>query len=517
MTLSTAPRRARAVLLAGCALVLLGFPSSAGAHATLQTSTPRWGAVLAAVPRVLTLVYDENVVPRYARVAVVTPSGQDLAGAPLVAGRVVAVKLRPGSRASYTVRWKMVASDDGHVTEGAFSFGVGMNPLPPIPAPGADVPVAPELLAWLEFIGVVLAGGTLTFRALVVAPPLQPATKRPHRTLESDWAGVGGAVLALHAGLLAFLVGAYPIVGGGGLNFTHALILPIRTGTHLGQAWTMMTFAWLGVLALLVGAWVTPHKREPLLASAGLLSLGIAFGISWASHPASRGALALAADYLHLWPARCGWGPVALAILAGDRASTTSPRTRGGHPRMRAAVLSACGAHCGRGRARRCVPSAARAARSPSLVTSGYGITLLAKSIVAVGALAIGGYHHRFVVPRIAAGAPVASMRRTLTLELSLLLLAVALAATSARPRRRLTAKASSTGRWTPAARIRANPQGRYDSAASRGWHVRVAEAYRLGRRGVHRRALLSRVLQGRRSHRARRSSPDESGPAFSG
>jgi putative copper export protein len=239
-------------------------------------------------------------------------------------------------------------------------------------------------------------------------------------------------VLALHAGLLAFLVGAYPIVGGGGLsNFADALIVPIRTGTHLGQAWTVMTFAWLGVLALLVGAWATPRKREPLLASAGLLSLGIAFGISWASHPASRGALALAADYVHLLAGALWVGAlVALVILA--RVVRTMPRS------AREAIIRACLLRF----SRLAIPTvvvvalagaylALRELPAPSsLVTSGYGITLLVKSVVALGALAIGGYHHRSVVPRIAAGAPVASIRRTLALEVSLLLLAVALAAT---------------------------------------------------------------------------------------
>jgi copper transport protein len=433
MTLSTAPRRAGALLLAGCALVLLGFPPYAGAHAYLERSTPGPESVVGAAPHALTLIYDEDVVPRYARVAVLTRGGQNVAGPARVAGREVVVPLRPGGPGSYTVRWQMVASDDGHLTESAWSFGVRAKPVAPIPAPAADVPVAPELLAWLEFIGVVLAGGTLTFRALV----LVPAARADGETAAPDarvaiWTGVAGAVLALHAGLLAFLVGAYPIVGGGGLpNFTHALILPIRTGTHLGQAWTMMTFAWLGVLALLVGAWVTPHKRERLLASAGLLSLGIAFGISWASHPASRGALALVADYVHLLAGALWLGAlVALAILARILRPLARP--------AREAVIRACVLRF----SRLAVPTvvvvalggaylALRELPAPSsLVTSGYGITLLVKSIVAVGALAIGGYHHRFVVPRIAAGAPVASMRRTVTLELSLLLLAVALAAT---------------------------------------------------------------------------------------
>ena len=435
MRLGTPPRlRPRALLIAGCALlVALSVPSSADAHANLETSTPRLGGVLSAPPRVLTLVYDEDVVPQYARVEVVAASGQDIAGPPRVTGRVVVVALRPGRRASYTVRWRMVASDDGHVTEGAFTFGVGMNPLPPTPAPGTGVPVAPELLAWLEFLGVVLAGGALTFRALVLAPAARASgeTGAPDARL-AIWAGVTGAVLALHAGLLAFLVGAYPIVGGGGLsNFADALIVPIRTGTHLGQAWTLMTFAWLGVLALLVGAWVTPGKRELLLASAGLLSLGIAFGISWASHPASRGTLALTADYLHLLAAALWLGAlVALAILAG----VVRPLSRS----AREAIVRACLLRF----SRLAVPIvvllalagmylALRELPAPSsLVTSGYGVTLLIKSIVFIGALAVGGYHHRSVVPRIAAGAPVASIRRTLAFEVSLLLLAVALAAT---------------------------------------------------------------------------------------
>jgi copper transport protein len=349
-----------------------------------------------------------------------------------VAGNVVIVSLRPGPSGSYTVRWQVVASGDGHETEGAFSFGVRSKPLPPAPARGVGIPVAPQLLAWLQFLGVVLAGGALTFRALVLAPA--------GRVLGEDgagdapvaiWAGVVGAVVALHAGFLAFLVSAYPIVGGGLSNFANTQIIPIRTATHLGQAWTLMTFAWLGVLALLVAAWVTPRKREVLLASAGLLSLCIAFGISWASHPGSHGALALVADYVHLL-AGALWvgGLVALAMFAG----VIRPLSRS----AREAVVRACllrfssfavpvvvvlalgGAYL-----------ALRELPAPSaLLTSGYGVTLLGKSVVALGAFALGGYHRLRVVPRIEAGAPVTSIRRTLAFELSLLLLALALAAT---------------------------------------------------------------------------------------
>ena len=120
MTLSTSARRARALLLAGCSLVLLGFPSSAGAHAYLETSSPGPESVLDAAPRALKLVYDEDVVPRYARVAVVTPGGQDVAGPPSVAGHVVVgwpkghhgpVRRRPLAGAVNLDRWDQPATD----------------------------------------------------------------------------------------------------------------------------------------------------------------------------------------------------------------------------------------------------------------------------------------------------------------------------------------------------------------------------------------------------------------------
>ena len=423
----------RALLTAGLVLVGLGsFPSLAGAHAVLLTSTPGWGAVLGASPRSITLAYSQDVVPRFARVAVVTPRGEDLAGAPEASGSQVVVPVRAGPAGSYTVRWQMVAVADGHVTQGAYSFGVRAKPLPPAPASGLVVPVLPELLAWLQFLGVVLTGGVLTFRALVSAPAARRLRDQAEREAQATiGVAVLGAALALHAGLFGFLVGAYPIVGGGLPNLINTQIIPIRVATHLGQAWTLTTFAWLGVLALLVAAWVTPRRREPLLAGAGLLSLVIAFGISWASHPAARGTPALAADYAHLLGGAL-WvgGVVALAILAIVGRSASRP---GRDALLRECllrfsrlvvpiviVLAIAGAYV----ALRELPSPA------AVLSTGFGIMLLVKTTVFMGALGVGGYHRRSVVPRIAAGAPVASLRRTLALEASLLLVALALAAT---------------------------------------------------------------------------------------
>jgi copper transport protein len=421
----------RKLAIAGSVLVLLAAPSSAGAHAALETAAPASGVVLKAAPRTIRLVFDQDVVPRLAGVAVIGKDGKELAGSPSVAGSVVTVPAQPSRRGSYTVRWRMVATADGHATEGAYSFGVGVRPLPPAPASGVGIPVAPELLAWLEFVGVVLTGGVLTFRAIVKPP--RPAEGHPgaREAAVAMWAAMVGAALALHAGLLAFLTGAYPIVGGGLSAFVNTQIEPIRAGTHLGQAWTVTTFAWLGVLMLLVAAWVTPRQRERLLGWAGVSALGIAFGLSWASHPAARGAPALIADYLHLL-AGALWvgGLISLAILAADaRRLSSSAREalfRASLLRLSAiavpvvVVVGLAGAYL-----------ALSELPAPStMISSGYGVTLMAKTAVAVGAVALGGYHRRFVVPRIASGAPVASIRRTLVLEVGLLVAALALAAT---------------------------------------------------------------------------------------
>jgi putative copper export protein len=68
----------------------------------------------------------------------------------------------------------------------------------------------------------------------------------------------------------------------------------------------------------------------------------------------------------------------------------------------------------------------------PPLATPGRRHALLAGrclALLAAGALTLGGCHRRFVVPRLAAGEPVGTIRRTLTLELGLLLAVLALAA----------------------------------------------------------------------------------------
>ena len=94
----------------------LVVPSAASAHAVLQSSTPRWNAMVSAAPAKVTLYYSEEVSSGLGRVSVIGPTGDDIAGPLVYHGGVVVVPIRSGGgRGSYTVRWRMVAADDGHV------------------------------------------------------------------------------------------------------------------------------------------------------------------------------------------------------------------------------------------------------------------------------------------------------------------------------------------------------------------------------------------------------------------
>jgi copper transport protein len=411
------------------ALLLLSVPAAASAHAVLENSTPNFGAIVHEEPAHLTLDYDEDVVPDLAEVSVLTPQGRDLAQAPQVSGSTVTVPLDRGPKGSYTVRWRMVAADDGHVTEGAFSFGVDARPIAPVPASGDGIPLAPEILVWLEFIGIALTGGTLAFRALITAPAIRRIGGRGEDDGRSAVAIAAiGAIVSLHAAFFSFLVGAYPVAGGGLGDFVDAEIIPIRLSTHLGQAFTYSCFAWIGVITLIVGAWVHPRRREALLAVAGVASLAIAFGLSWAGHPAAGGSLLLLADYAHLLAAALWFGGlVSLAALAASARS---------HPE-RAELFRACLV-----RFSVLAPAAVvvlagagvwvAIGELPSLsaiVTTSYGLLLVGKTAVFAVALALAAYHRYSVVPRAAAEASGSAPLGTLASEVVILGVALALAA----------------------------------------------------------------------------------------
>ncbi len=89
-----------------------------------------------------------------------------------------------------------------------------------------------------------------------------------------------------------------------------------------------------------------------------------------------------------------------------------------------------------------------------AIVDSRYGLLLVAKTATFAAAIALAGYHRRSVVPRVAAGAAAASVRRTLSVEAGILLSSSPWRRSSPRlPRRRKRQRRKLTVRVTRAER----------------------------------------------------------------
>jgi copper transport protein len=169
-----------AALLAPAAwLALAAIAQPASAHALLRTSTPAANATLAKSPTRIVLTFTEPPDWSLSVVEVVNSAGRPAPGVGQVqpvhgqpAELLVPVK-KPLGNGVYTVNWRTVSKTDGHVTDGAFAFGVGA-----VAGPSSVVKVSllnssPLLSAaaivgrWLLYVGLALLVGAASTILLV--------------------------------------------------------------------------------------------------------------------------------------------------------------------------------------------------------------------------------------------------------------------------------------------------------------------------------------------------------------
>jgi copper transport protein len=196
-------RRGRFALAAVLALLWLaaaGMP--AGAHALLRESDPAAGSSVDRAPDRVVLTFTERPEPGLSSIRVLDSGGRQVerGQAALVQGSPVqlAVGLGDLGEGTYTVAWRVVSRDDGHVTDGAFAFGVGVEatatpqaraapqgatPAPSIPATAAR---------WALYAGLTLLVGGSVF-GLAVSGRVLPAGSRTLLAVAAGLAVVGGA------------------------------------------------------------------------------------------------------------------------------------------------------------------------------------------------------------------------------------------------------------------------------------------------------------------------------------
>jgi copper resistance protein C len=121
------PRRRLAAALAAAivgGLLVLAIAPIADAHAVLESSSPRDGAVIAELPDRVTLAFDENVATP-AFVNVVAPDGSNVAtGDPAILDNTVTQAVDPpGEAGTYQMSYRVVSAD-GHPVSATLTFKV---------------------------------------------------------------------------------------------------------------------------------------------------------------------------------------------------------------------------------------------------------------------------------------------------------------------------------------------------------------------------------------------------------
>lgn len=144
-------------LVVGVLVLLTGAPASA--HASLLSSDPGEGAVVASVPEQLVLTFNEPV--RLDEVQAFTPDGADWAvDAEAQDNRLVVVPEDDPGNGTVVVAWK-VTSADGHAVSGSLTFSIG-SPSAGVAAPeGAGAAGATRGVEIARAMAVVTLVGAL--------------------------------------------------------------------------------------------------------------------------------------------------------------------------------------------------------------------------------------------------------------------------------------------------------------------------------------------------------------------
>jgi copper transport protein len=366
-------------------LALLAIPAVPGAgsrvlaHAQLVASSPASGGVLPESPDELRLVFSE---PIEGKATSLDLAGLD--GSPILerAGTVdpedpyALVAASPElADGIYTLTWRSLSAADGHVADGFLYFGVGEVegglPASSGHAVHGETDFIGVIGRWLTYVGLLAALGLATFQWLVLREG--PMPKRLAQLLAAGLtvAAIATLVTALAAGIEAGAGAAY--------------VFESRTGLlQLARA----VVAGLGAVLMFAG----PQRlARPVAIAAGLAGITLLIVAGHAS--AVEGQAAIVAGIVHVASAGIWLGGVAGVLLLLLRPAwicgSAAPPMRTAVPRFSALALASIGLVLATG-------SYSAWVETGSILPAGteYGRTLIIKSALVLGALAVGGLNY---------------------------------------------------------------------------------------------------------------------------
>lgn len=332
------------------AIGVLGTSTAALAHATLVSTSPPDGAIVAKAPASVSATFDESVGVSADSLRVYAPNGQLADNGHTTHGRLsqqITVGLLPGlGRGTYTVGWHVISADS-HPVQGAFTFSVGAASSSVVTAASLQPPasklvgIAFGAVRWLGYLSFALVIGTV---ALVIGCwPAGGARPGVLRLTMGAWGGLAAATLAA-----ILLQGVYGAGQGIGHVFwpdvLHATLYS-GYGRALG-ARLLLVVAALITFSVMLG-WLPAASRRGRSAAAvtwAALTIGLASTWAIADHAGTgiQVPLAVPSDIIHL-TAMAIWmgGLVTLVTVVLRRPDFPADDRKAGRRRYQAATAEA--------------------------------------------------------------------------------------------------------------------------------------------------------------------------------
>jgi len=320
---------------------------------------------------------------------------------------------------AYTVRWHEISAD-GHVTNGVFTFGVGVDAPSPTEAVGSSGQTwRDDVARWVLFVALALLIGVVGIRLLILPRPVDPRVERRIHLL-----GTLGAVVAVNAGIIGFIIRCANALQVSGVDLLYSDLSPFAESTRFGIAFLLTTLGYGACMTILAIAWALdlPSLRWP----AFLLAIALAWGYSLSSHQATEPNASLVgevADWVHLVTAML-WagGVITLSVVVWPLAPHMR---RAAFLRFSRVAIGLVGVLVLAGT----VVAIERLPDVHDLWTTSYGQTLLIKIGLVLFALSWGGMHHMVVRPRLERGDRVHGVGVSLLAETSVAIVVLLAAA----------------------------------------------------------------------------------------
>lgn len=439
-------RTARLAAAAVAAVAALVHAAPALAHATLQETVPARGTTVKEQPQTIVFRFSERVEMNFSAIHVYDATGKVVDdGRAVHPGGVssdVAIGLEPNvPDGTYTATYRVISAD-GHPVSGGFVFSIGKAGAAPAKsvaelAGGGDVgsgtTIAFGIARAVQYGSIALAIGALAFfllpwigglRATSGGGPEWRAASEAFRA-RARLPFLIAVVAGIASGVAGIVLQGQIAVGGSLQDAISASVVQGVLETHFGLIWGLRSLVWLAFGAVLV--LVYRRDEVPVLRPATLSAAGLALSRGFGSRAQLLLLLALLA-FLAVSPALAGHANaqdptavllpsttahvVAISVWVGGLAmllfvlpSATRLLTLPDRGRLLAGVLARFSTIAGACVAvvllTGIVQSLVYVRNLDNLLHTEYGQIVVAKALLFVALLGLGGYNRQFSVPRL--------------------------------------------------------------------------------------------------------------------